>query len=119
MTFISASFRPEMPCRAFAADCGEYSTMEAFLDGLAATLAFPDWCLFGSRWDSLCDALTDLRWLEAEQIVLTLTGFRTMQTRFDEADRADAEAFLQTLRFAADHCHEVQPEPRALKFIIN
>ncbi len=54
--------------------CADKDTL---LTRLALDLRFPGW--FGHNWDALADCLTDLSWLPAGDIELTLANPATLQ----------------------------------------
>lgn len=55
------------------------ATRRAFYDVLARELRFPDW--FGHNLDALRDALTDLSWLPAGEVVLVWDEPAAMEGR--------------------------------------
>ena len=66
---------------------------EALLDGLAESLAFPDY--FGRNWDAAWDCLTELEW-EARRA-------RVVVVPVAAADVAAMAAFLELMQDAAEH----------------
>jgi RNAse (barnase) inhibitor barstar len=81
----------------FRADCSAVCSKHALLATIARALRFPAY--FGMNWDALADCLTDLEWLDADGIVLVLTGASRMAAR---APRDFAVA-LEVLQEAADY----------------
>lgn len=66
---------------------------EALLDGLAASLAFPDH--FGRNWDAAWDCLTELGWGEERALVVLVPAA--------PADEAAMAAFVELMQDAAEH----------------
>ena len=70
-----------------------YWSREALLDGLAASLAFPDH--FGRNWDAAWDCLTELGWGEERALVVLVPAA--------PADEAAMAAFVELMQDAAEH----------------
>ncbi|MDR5901132.1 barstar family protein [Halomonas icarae] len=70
-----------------------YWSREALLDGLAASLAFPDH--FGRNWDAAWDCLTELDWGEERALVVLVPAA--------PADEASMAAFVELMQDAAEH----------------
>jgi len=83
--------------RLFRVDCSAVRSKRALLATIARALHFPDY--FGYNWDALADCLTDLEWLDADGIVLVLTGATDLAAR---APR-DFSVALDVLQEAADY----------------
>lgn len=66
---------------------------EPLLDGLAASLVFPDH--FGRNWDAAWDCLTELGWGEERALVVMVPAA--------PADEAAMMAFVELMRDAAEH----------------
>ncbi|MDT0502368.1 MULTISPECIES: barstar family protein [unclassified Halomonas] len=71
----------------------QYWSREALLDGLAASLAFPDH--FGRNWDAAWDCLTELDWSEERALVVLVPAA--------PADEAAMAVFVELMRDAAEH----------------
>lgn len=81
------------PCRQVA--LGECRTLEAALQTLGKSLAFPEW--YGANLDALYDCLTDPDWQSERGLVLLLSGLDTLRS-------GDPEGFSQLIEVLTTAC---------------
>jgi RNAse (barnase) inhibitor barstar len=83
--------------RVFRADCSAVRSKRALLASIGHALHFPDY--FGLNWDALADCLTDLEWLDADGVVLVLSGASRAAARVPH----EFAIALEVLQEAADY----------------